>query len=317
MERISSKFKFYEPKFIKDLDCSKFIKEKLIFLKNNNLIPNLLISGPPGSGKSTAVNVFTEEIFRSESKNFVLKLNASENRGIDIIRNKIKNFCKKRIFSNKYKFKMLILDEADSLTEIAQEALRRTMERFSHTSRFILICNFSSKIIESIQSRCTIFIFKYPNFTEQLKFVLKILENKDKTYNLFKLESIIYFSNGDFRTILKSIISPEQTSEKDLDFKGKNFILHLETIDLPLFFKSCINTNFLFAISILQKVWNRGISEIDIINVLFKIAKNLFIKESCKLKILNLLCEIRLKLTTNCYFGKILFYLINKLKTAF
>ena len=96
----------------------------------------------------------------------------------------------------------------------------------------------------------------------------------------------------------------------------KNFTLNLEAISLPQFLKSCRNNNFLLAVSILQQLWNRGISEIDIINVLFKITKNLFIEEAYKLKILNILCEIRLKLTTNCYFGKIILYLINKLKIA-
>jgi len=231
-----------------------------------------------------------------------------------VIRSKIKNFCRKKIVSSRFKTRILILDEADSLTETAQEALRRTMEKFSETSRFILICNFSSKIIESIQSRCTIFVFKYPNFTEQLNFVIKIFKKKKKNYSLFRLESIIYFSDGDFRAILKSIISPEIIKEKNLIFDEKNFIFNLETANLPLFFKSCKNKNLFLTISSIQLLWNKGVSAIDIINGLFKVAKNLSIKESKKLKILNLLCEIRLKLTTKHCFGKILFYLINKLK---
>lgn len=94
----------------------------------------------------------------------------------------------------------------------------------------------------------------------------------------------------------------------------KNFIFNLETTNLPLFFKSCKNKNFFLTISSMQLLWNQGISAIDIINGLFKVTKNLSIKEDKKLKILNLLCEIRLKLTANPSFRKILFYLINKLK---
>ena len=89
-------------KFLSDLSCSNFIKQKFIFLKNNYTLPNLLISGPPGSGKSTTVDVFTHEIFGKERENLVLKLNASDNRGIDVIRNKIKDFCKKKIISKEF-----------------------------------------------------------------------------------------------------------------------------------------------------------------------------------------------------------------------
>ena len=107
-------------------------------------------------------------------------LNASDNRGIGVIRNKIKDFCRQKIISIKYSVKVIILDEADSLTETAQEALRRIMENFSENSRFILICNFPSKIIEPIQSRCTILVFKYPNFEELLNFLVKKFEKKKK-----------------------------------------------------------------------------------------------------------------------------------------
>ena len=209
---------------------------------------------------------------------------------------------------------MLILDEADSLTESAQEALRRTMEKFSDSSRFILICNFSSKIIEPIQSRCTVIVFKYPNFEELLKFVMKIFEKQNEKYNLYRIESIIYFSDGDFRNILKEIEYSKNKQIKTYNFNEKNLIFILETTSLPQFFHSCKNQNFNLGFTIIQEAWNKGISEIDIVNSLFKIAKILFIGEEEKLKILNLLCKIRLKLTICYRFKEIIFYLINELR---
>lgn len=247
-----------------------------------------------------------------EYENLVLKLNFSDNRGIDIIRTKVKEFCRKKNKSNRFQIKVLILDEADSLTESAQEALRRIMEKFSETSRFILICNFPSKIIEPIQSRCTIFIFKYPNFQELLNFIVKVFERKNKGYELYTLESVIYFSDGDFRNILKEIEYFKNKKSSIMD--EKNLIFILDTNIFPRFFCSCKNQNFYLAVNILQQLWNRGISELDIINGLFRATKNLFLIENIKLVILNLLCEIRFKLTTNYCFKRVILYITCKLK---
>jgi DNA polymerase III delta prime subunit len=249
-----------------------------------------------------------------EYENLVLKLNFSDNRGIDIIRTKVKEFCRKRNKSIKFQIKVLILDEADSLTESAQEALRRIMEKFSETSRFFLICNFPSKIIEPIQSRCTIFIFKYPNFQELLNFIVKVFEIKNQSYDLYTLESVIYFSDGDFRNILKEIEYFKNKKTKSSIIEEKNLIFILDTTIFPTFFCSCKNQNFYLAVNILLQVGNRGISELDIINGLFRTTKNLFIIENKKLAILNLLCEIRFKLTTNHSFNRFILFITYKLK---
>jgi len=249
-----------------------------------------------------------------EYENLVLKLNFSDNRGIDIIRTKVKEFCRKKNKSTKFQIKVLVLDEADSLTESAQEALRRIMEKFSETSRFILICNFPSKIIEPVQSRCTIFIFKYPNLQELLNFIVKVFERKNQGYDLYTLESVIYFSDGDFRNILKEIEYFKNKKTKSLIIDEKNLIFILNTTIFPRFFCSCKNQNFYLAVNILLQLWNGGLSELDIINGLFRTTKNLFIIEDVKLVILNLLCEIRFKLTTIHCFKRLILYITKKIK---
>jgi replication factor C small subunit len=137
-------------------------------------IPHLLFAGPAGTGKSTLALITVKELFGSTWKDNYLELNASDERGIQIVRDKVKNFARTKSLGN-VPFKIIFLDEADALTPEAQQALRRTMENYSATCRFILSCNYSSKIIDPIQSRCAIFRFK-------------LLEKKDIEQVLRKIE---------------------------------------------------------------------------------------------------------------------------------
>lgn len=147
-----------------------------IFAEHGNA-PNIIIAGPPGVGKTTTILCLARILLGAAFKDSVLELNASNERGIDVVRNKIKMFAQKKVNLPADKHKIIILDEADSMTEGAQQALRRTMEIYSHTTRFALACNNSERIIEPIQSRCA--VVRYTKLTDA-QILAKVLQVCDK-----------------------------------------------------------------------------------------------------------------------------------------
>lgn len=187
----------YRPKSLDDiLGQNQIISRLKGYLKEGNL-PNMLFSGSAGIGKTSSAIALARQLFGKNYERNFLELNASDDRGIDVVRNTIKDFARTLPFDANYK--IIFLDESDSLTADAQQALRRTMERYTKTCRFILSCNYSSRIIEPIQSRCVIFRFtplEKEDVVERLKYVAKIEDSKVKPE---AYDAIYYVSQGDMR----------------------------------------------------------------------------------------------------------------------
>ena len=147
----------YRPKTLKDIAGQKHIVERLQAYVKTKHVPHMIFAGPAGTGKTTSALALSKELYGDTWKTNFHELNASDERGIGIIRGKIKDFARTAPIGS-YPFKIIFLDEADSLTTDAQAALRRTIERYTHICRFILSVNYSSKIIEPIQSETIIFV---------------------------------------------------------------------------------------------------------------------------------------------------------------
>lgn len=188
----------YRPKKLQEVTGQQDTLGSLKAFVDAKNMPNLLFSGPPGVGKTTCALALAHEFFGDNISGNFLELNASDERGIDVVRGRIKDFAR-TVSLGEVPFKLIFLDESDALTADAQQALRRTMETYSRATRFILSCNYSSKIIEPIQSRCAIFRFlqlKEDDVKKMLEYIAKEegLQVEDDAYN-----AVFYVSEGDMR----------------------------------------------------------------------------------------------------------------------
>jgi len=203
----------YRPNTLDDLISQKEITGTIQKFMAEDRLPHLLFYGPPGVGKTSTILACAKQMFKSQHFNSqVLELNASDDRGIGMVRDSVLTFASTRtIFSSG--FKLVILDEADSMTKDAQNALRRIIERFTENTRFCLICNYLNKIIPALQSRCTKFRFS-PLKLELIKPRLDhVIENEKITVTEDGMQAVIQLSCGDMRKALNILQSTSMSAD--------------------------------------------------------------------------------------------------------
>lgn len=249
-------------------------------------MPHMIISGMPGIGKTTSVHCLAHELLGRSYADGVLELNASDDRGIDVVRNQIKHFAQKKLHLPPGKHKIVILDEADSMTAGAQQALRRTMELYSNSTRFAFACNQSNKIIEPLQSRCAILRYSKLSDEDVLKRLLQIIKLEDVKYTNDGLEAIIFTAEGDMRQAINNL----QSTVAGHGLVNADNVFKIVDSPHPLIVKKMLlASNLEDSIQILRTdLWKKGYSSIDIVTTSFRVTKNLAqVKESVRLEMMK------------------------------
>jgi len=260
----------YRPQTFEQIKGQKKIVERITAFVRQQNMPHLMLAGPAGVGKSTIALVIAKELFGEGWKNSFLELNASDDRGIDVVRNTIKEFAKTKAMGN-VPFKIIFLDECDSLTKEAQQALRRTMENYVLTTRFILSCNYSSKIIDPIQSRCTVFRFKPLTEEDISEYIAKIAAQEGLKLDTNAVKALVDISSGDVRkitNILQSCASIDKNITEELIF---SLVSAAEPKEIKEILTLAINRQFVKARSLLlDTMLKHGLSGLDILKQIHK-----------------------------------------------
>ena len=275
----------YRPSKFDDMVGQQEIIKRIKSLVQSMNIPHLLFAGPAGIGKSTLALIIVRELFGEKWRENYLELNASDERGIDVVRQKVKDFARTRAMENT-PFKVIFLDEADALTNEAQNALRRTMENYSNTCRFIFSCNYSSRIIDPIQSRCVVFRFKLLEKKDILKVINTIAEKENLKIHDDATELLYESSEGDCRRAI-NLLQATASISPDINYEMIRMISSsAKPADIKIVLDYALVGDFLSARDkLIDVMLKESISGTDIIKSIQKEIWNLQIEPEIKVRL--------------------------------
>lgn len=287
----------YRPKDFSDIKGQQDIVQKVkAFMEQKNM-PHLLFVGPAGVGKTSLSLVIAKKMFADEWRSNFLELNASDERGIDVIRHKVKDFARTRAIGN-VPFKIIYLDECDALTKEAQQALRRTMENYTQTTRFILSANYSSKIIDPIQSRCTVFRFKSLGQKEVFSIIDHIAGLEDLKVDDKAKQALYEVSEGDCRRVENILQSCAAIGKEITEADVFSMASVAKPKEIKEFLELAIENKFILAREkLLDTMLRYGISGLDMIKQIQRELWDLPIEDKDKVRLADKCGEIEFRMT--------------------
>lgn len=275
----------YRPKEFSDVVGQEHIVKRVTMMVEQKNIPHMLFAGFAGTGKTTIALLTAMKLFGEAWRNNFLEMNASSDRGIDVIRNQIKDFARTKAMGTNLP-KIILLDEADALTKEAQQALRRTMENYSQTARFILSANFSSNIIEPIQSRCAVFRFKPLESKDIAEVIKKIAKEEDLQIDSKTIEAVAEAAEGDLRKAVNILQSCASYDKKITEKHLYEIVSIASPKEVKEVLETALKKDFLKARErLLEVMVNHGLSGTDVIKQIQKEIWNLDVADETKLEL--------------------------------
>jgi replication factor C subunit 3/5 len=288
----------YRPEMLGEVISQKNVIDTITKLVDARKMPHLLFYGPPGTGKTTTILACARQLNGKSFQSMTLELNASDDRGIAVIREQIKTFAStKQKFSKG--FKLIILDEADAMTSAAQFALRRVIEKYTKNCRFCLICNYVNKIIPALQSRCTKFRFAPLERTDIDAHLRDIAKRERVTLTDDGLASIIRLSNGDMRKCLNIMQATHTSYPERVDLTA----VHLTTgapmpKDIETIMHSLLNENFSKAYATIRKMQlDKGLALVDIVTGVHRLVLRMKLPSMMLCQVLKELADLEHRLS--------------------
>ncbi len=275
----------YRPHNLSEVIGQKQIVDRLRSFVEKGNFPSMIFAGSAGIGKTTCAIAMANDLYGEDLTSAFIELNASDTRGIDVIRGEVKEFAKTRSMA-KVPVKIIFLDEADSLTGDAQHALRRTMEKYASETRFILSANYASKIIEPIQSRCVVFRFKPLNEDDMRKYIDRIVSKEGLDIDAKAIEALIYVGDGDLRKLTNILQSSAMQSKKITETSVYEVASKARPKEIINMLNSSLTAEFETARNELDNLMlKQGMSAEDILTQCYREVQNLNVDEKLKLRL--------------------------------